>query len=525
MSKVLKSWVRGEWHEGTGRRATLHDPTTEEPIAEAGTGGIDFAAVLDFARREGGPALRSASFAERGAMLARMASSIHARRDELLELARINGGNTRGDAKFDVDGATGTLSAYAKWAEGLGDARFLLDGEPVRLSRSPRYVGRHVLVPLTGAAVHVNAFNFPAWGFAEKAAVALLAGVPVVTKPATSTALVAERIVEVLVEDDVLPTGALQLLSGSPGDLLDHVRGQDCVAFTGSAKTGRTIRGTESVLTRSVRVNVEADSLNSAVLAPDVEPGSETFDLFVADVVRDMTQKAGQKCTAIRRVFVPEALLADAREALGTELSAMKVGNPALREVKVGPLATRSQLEDVRAGIDLLVREAEIVHGALGPGELVDLPAGRGWFQQPVLLLAPDADGAAAVHSHEVFGPVATLLPYSGEPEEAARLVALGQGCLVSSVYTDDRDWAARAFVGLAPWLGRLNVGSAKVAEHSLGPGAVLPQLVHGGPGRAGGGEELGALRGLSFYLQRTALQGDEPLLARVVSDGTLPTA
>ena len=520
MTKVLKSWVGGKWHEGTGKRAQLHDPTTEEVVAETTTEGIDFGAVVDFARKEGGPALRAMSFAERGAALMGMANAIHEHRDELLDLARINGGNTRGDAKFDVDGAMGTLGAYAKWAEGLGEAKFLLDGEPDRLSRGARYVGRHVLVPLTGAAIHVNAFNFPAWGMAEKAAVALLAGMPVVTKPATSTALVSERIVELVVEKGVLPAGALQFLCGSPGDLLSHVNGQDCVAFTGSAATGYKIRGGEAALRGSTRVNVEADSLNSAVLAPDVEPGTETFDLFIADVVRDMTQKAGQKCTAIRRVMVPQALVDDVREALATELAGMPVGNPALREVKVGPLATRSQLEDVRAGIDKLAQEAEIVIGAIGPGELVDVPEGKGWFQQPVVLLAKDSANAKTVHSHEVFGPCATLLPYSGEPGEAACLVAAGEGCLVGSVYSDDRDWAQAAFTGMAPYLGRMNFGSRKVADSSLGPGAVLPQLVHGGPGRAGGGEELGGLRGLSFYLQRTAIQGDEPLLAKVVTEG-----
>ncbi len=520
MSKVLKSWVREQWHEGTGRRADLFNPVTEEKIGETGTGGIDFAGVLDHARTKGGPALRAMSFAERGAMLLAMANSIHARRDEILDLARLNGGNTRGDAKFDVDGATATLSAYAKWAEALGDARYLLDGDPVRLSRGARYVGRHVMVPQTGAAIHINAFNFPAWGMAEKAAVALLAGVPVVTKPATSTALVSERIVECLVEDGGMPEGTLQFLSGSAGDLLSHVKSQDSVAFTGSAATGYKIRSGEAMLRNSVRMNVEADSLNSASLAPDVEPASETFDLFIADVVRDVTQKAGQKCTAIRRVMVPDALVDDVREALAAELAGMPVGNPALREVKVGPLATAGQLEDTRAGIDKLCQEAEIVHGAIGPGELMDLPEGKGWFQQPVVLKVKDSASASIVHEHEVFGPCTTLIPYDGEPGQAAALVARADGCLVSSIYTDDREWAQAAFEGMAPYLGRLNVGSKKVADTSLGPGAVLPQLVHGGPGRAGGGEELGGLRGLNFYLQRTALQGDEPFLAKIVSGG-----
>lgn len=517
--KVLRSWALGRWHEGEGDRALLHDPTTEEVVAEAGTGGLDFRAVLEHARTVGGSALRALSFAERGALLARVAASLHAHRDELLELATRNGGNTRGDAKFDVDGATGTLSAYARWAEALGSARFLVDGEPVRLSRSPRYVGRHVLMPLTGAAIHVNAFNFPAWGMAEKAAVAWLAGLPVVTKPATSTAILAERMVEILVDDAVLPDGALQVLVGSAGDLLAHVTGQDAVAFTGSADTACLIRGSEAIVRRSTRLNVEADSLNAAVLAPDVETDSTTFDLFVADVVRDVTQKAGQKCTAIRRVLVPEARLDEAREALSEELAAIRVGDPSLREVRMGPLATRRQLEDVRAGMGRLATESDVVTGGIGRGDLVGVDGDKGYFQQPTLLLARDP-AATLVHELEVFGPAATLVPYSGEPVAAAEQVARARGCLVSSLYTDDRDWAAAAAEAAAPFLGRLNIGSAKVAEHSLGPGAVLPQLVHGGPGRAGGGEELGGLRGLRFYLQRTALQGDEPLLARLAEAG-----
>ncbi len=521
MTRLLKSYVCGDWYEGTGRRNQLFNPTTEEVIGEASSGGLDYAAALDYARNVGGPALRQMTFAQRGEMLAAMASAIHEYRNELLELATKSCGNTRGDAKFDVDGATGTLAAYAKMAKGLGDAKFLLDGENIRISRSPRYVGRHVMLPRKGVAIHINAFNFPAWGFAEKAAVALLAGMPVITKPATATAVLAERIVEILVNSDVMPAGAFSFVAGSAGDMLDHVTGQDVIAFTGSAATGAIIRGGAAVIKNSVRVNVEADSLNAAVLGPDVKVESPTWDLFMRDVHTDMTQKVGQKCTAIRRVFVPADKIDAVREELSQTLQSTRVGNPAIRLVRVGPLASKAQLDDVQAGIQKLAEVAEIVSGEVGPGELYDLPSGKGYFQQPVLLQANEPEKAGVVHEHEVFGPVATLMPYSGEAGEAARLVCLGGGGLVASVYTDNRDFASDCMVEMAPAHGRLTFGSKKVAEHAYGPGMVLPQLVHGGPGRAGAGEELGGIRGMSLYMQRTAIQGDEPMLAKLFEDGT----
>jgi 3,4-dehydroadipyl-CoA semialdehyde dehydrogenase len=521
MTRLLKSYVCGAWHEGDGRRSQLFNPTTEEVIGEACTEGLDFGAALEYARNVGGPALRKMSFAERGKMLSAMASAIHEYRNELLDLATESCGNTRGDAKFDIDGATGTLAAYAKMAEGLGDAKFLLDGENIRISRSPRYVGRHVMMSRKGVAIHINAFNFPAWGFAEKAAVALLAGMPVISKPATATALLTERIVEILVEAKVMPDGVFSFIAGSPGDMLDHVTGQDVVAFTGSAATGQMIRGGEAVIKNSVRVNVEADSLNAAVLGPDVKVESPTWDLFMRDVTTDMTQKVGQKCTAIRRIFVPADKLDAVREEMAETLSSTKVGNPTLRAVRVGPLASKAQLDDVQDGIRKLSEVAEIVSGEIGSGELTDLPQGKGYFQQPVLLQANDPEKAGIVHQHEVFGPVATLMPYNGEAAEAARLVCLGQGGLVASVYTDKRDFAGDCLVEMAPFNGRLTFGSKKVAEHAYGPGMVLPQLVHGGPGRAGAGEELGGLRGMSLYMQRTAIQGDEPMLARMFEEGT----
>jgi len=519
MTVRLESFVQDRWVAGEGEGRPLHDPSTEELLATASTEGLDFAACVAHARDRGLPALQELTFAQRGALLARAAKALHERRDELLELSTRSGGNTRGDAKFDVDGATGTLQYYAELGEALGEARFFSDGAGVQLGRSPRYWGEHVLVPRRGVAVHINAFNFPAWGLAEKAAVALLAGVPVISKPGTSTSILAARMVEVLAAAKVFPAGALSLIAGSAGDLLDHLGHQDVVAFTGSSDTARTLRGHRAVLERGARLNVEADSLNAAVLGRDVDADSETFDLFVADVVRDMTQKAGQKCTAIRRVLVPEGMVDAAREALVEALRAVRVGNPALgREVGMGPVATADQLRDVREGIERLKGAAEPVCGDGGRGEPRGVEGEQGYFVAPTLLYAADAE-APAVHDREVFGPVATLMPYSGDPAEAARLVGLGQGGLVASIYTDEAKVAHEAVLGLAPYSGRVNVGGAKVAEHSLGPGAVLPQLLHGGPGRAGGGEELGAHRGLGLYLQRTAVQGYKPVLEKLTAE------
>jgi 3,4-dehydroadipyl-CoA semialdehyde dehydrogenase len=523
---VLRSYVAGRWVTGSGE-APLLNPATEEVLAHTSTQGIDFRAALVHARDVGGPALRALTFAERGEIVRGLSRLIHTHRDELIQLAIANGGNTRGDAKFDVDGASATLAAYAELGAQLGVSRLLLDGTAVPIGRSARYVGQHVLAPRRGVAVHINAFNFPAWGLAEKAAVALLAGMPVVSKPATATALVAARMTELFIESKLLPEGAFSFIAGSAGDLLEHLQGQDVLAFTGSSDTAATLRALRVVVHDSVRINVEADSLNSAVLGADVEPGSPTWDLFVADVVREMTQKTGQKCTAIRRIFVPEALAEAVLEVLRERLGAVRVGNPALEEVNMGPLSTASQLAEVRSGIAKLRGEAEVVlDEARAP---VGVPAGKGFFQAPVLLKTSRPQAVSAMHQHEVFGPVATVGIYDGRAATAAELVARGGGSLVASCYADDRAFIEELVLGTAPYSGRLFLGSAKIAGQATPPGMVLPTLVHGGPGRAGGGEELGGPRGLSFYLQRTAVHGDKAILEGALKgaliDGTIKPA
>jgi oxepin-CoA hydrolase/3-oxo-5,6-dehydrosuberyl-CoA semialdehyde dehydrogenase len=508
--KSLRSHLSGRWIEGSGAPQILVNPATEEPLAQVSSDGLDLAAALGYSREQGGPALRALTFAERGTLLKEMAKAIQAHRDELLDLAVANGGNTRSDAKFDVDGAIFTLQTYAELGEKLGAAKFLIDGEGVQLGRSPRFHGQHVCVPRHGVAVHINAFNFPAWGMAEKAASALLAGMPVLAKPATSSALVALRAMEIFIDKKVLPDGALSLLVGAPRHLAALLGSQDVLAFTGSGDTGARIRALPNIIQESVRINVEADSLNAAVLGPDVEPGGDMYETFLKDVLRDMTQKAGQKCTAIRRILVPEARATTVRDDLADGLKAVRIGNPALDETRMGPLANGAQLADVREGLGRLAAEGKAAFGGAAP-----IP-GKGFFISPVLMeFARDAL-AASVHAREVFGPVASLLPFSGKGSDAASIVARGNGCLVSSVYSEDSEFLEEAVFGIAPYNGRIFLGHPKI-EMSPGPGTVLPQLTHGGPGRAGGGEELGGTRSLAFYMQRIALEGSRPVIQKLL--------
>lgn len=515
---TLKSFVNGRWQEGSGKPSTLVNPSTEEPIAETSTEGIDFAGAVRYAREVGGPSLRELTLGERAAMLKAMSKAMGEHRDELLDLAKENGGNTKGDAKFDVDGASGTLAAYAHFGKGLGDAGLMLDGDAVPLSRDGDWAGRHVLAPKEGVAILVNAFNFPAWGFGEKAACALLAGMPIIVKPATSTALVTWRMMQILDEADVIPEGAVQLVAGSAGDLLTHLDERDVLAFTGSADTGLQLRSAPEVLERNVTVNVEADSLNSAVLAPGVDPDSELYGLFLKDVVREITQKTGQKCTAVRRILVPADVVERVAADLKSELEQVVVGNTADASVQMGPVTSARQLRDTRAGIDALVAEGTLLLGGSDPVDGVGAPEGKGYYVRPTLVRFDDARAAKVVHEHEVFGPVSSILPYDGTPEEATEIVAMGRGSLVASAYGDDPEWLQGVVTGFAQWNGRIYLGSSGVTSAAMGSGMVMPGLLHGGPGRAGNGAELGGLSGLRLYQRRTAVQGDPAVLDRILA-------
>jgi oxepin-CoA hydrolase/3-oxo-5,6-dehydrosuberyl-CoA semialdehyde dehydrogenase len=514
--KTLRSFVEGKWYEATDGFQTLVDPCTEEPIARASSAGLDFGAALDFARRSGQEELRALNLGERAEFLSAISKVLHEHRDELIALSLRNTGTTRKDAKFDIDGGTFTLAHYAALGREMAQVRHLADGDGVKLGQSSRFWGQHVLLPLRGAAVLINAFNFPVWGFAEKAACALLAGVSVIVKPATSSALLTERCIEIVVEAGILPPGLLSLICGGTGNLLDLLGGQDVLAFTGSASTALTLRKKPNLLSSSTRVNIEADSLNAAVLAPDVDPSSETWAVFVRDVAREMTQKTGQKCTAVRRILVPSDRIDAVRERLSEELGSVVTGNPLDSSVTMGPLATARQLDDAIQGVARLREQADLV---VGTGERIDgvgSPPGTGFFFGPTLLEASAASGASLVHELEVFGPVATLMAYDGTPGEAAKLVALGEGSLVTSLYSNDLEFVDAYLAEGGASSGRLYLGSEKVAGLLPGSGVAMPQLMHGGPGRAGGGQELAGLKGLELYLQRVALTGDRVMVERL---------
>jgi oxepin-CoA hydrolase/3-oxo-5,6-dehydrosuberyl-CoA semialdehyde dehydrogenase len=505
---TLTSHVCGAPSTARGESVALLNPATEETVAIANCGGVDFAKVAAFAREQGGPALRALTFAQRGELLGRMAAVIADHRDELIETSVQNGGTTRGGAKFDVDGAAGTLQAYAELGKKLGDVRELADGEPVLLGRGAKLAGRHLHVAREGVAVFVNAFNFPTWGFAEKAATALLAGMPVVNKPATATAWTAARAAELLVAANVLPAGAFQQLLGSVTGLFELLGPQDVVAFTGSSATGLVVRGAPALLKNGVRVNVEADSLNAAVVGPDVEPSSSVFQTLLRDVLREMVEKSGQKCTATRRILAPSALVEPLLEELADRLAKVKVGNPANRDVEVGPLATKQQMHDVQRACARMKSVAQVAFGKERPDALIDVAAGKGFFAGPMLFVARD---------EKAVGPVATLLPYDGAAANAVALVRRGGGMLVSTLYSDDRDWTTSVAKSVAPWVGRVCLADSKSEGATLPPGMALPDLLHGGPGRAGGGEELGGLRGVHHYMARAAFEGPRALVERLL--------
>jgi 3,4-dehydroadipyl-CoA semialdehyde dehydrogenase len=428
-------------------------------------------------------------------------------------IAIANSGNTKIDAAIDIDGGIGTLKYYARLAAGLGEARTLLDEKPVRLAKAENFQAIHLMVPRRGVAVHINAFNFPSWGLWEKAGVALIAGLPVFAKPASATAMLAHAMVRDVIAAKVLPDGALSLLVGGAGDLLAHLASDDVVAFTGSADTAARVRRHANVVAKSVSVNIEADSINAALLAPDAAGGGVAFDAFVREVVREMTVKAGQKCTAIRRIFVPADKADAVAEALAAKLKTTKVGDPRQEDVRMGPLVTRTQQAAAFDGIRRLAGEATIVCGGSEPPALDGIDRNRSAFVAPTLLKVKDAGAARAVHEVEVFGPAATVVPYRDE-QEACALIARGGGSLVASVYGEDQAFLGRIVNEIGPSHGRLLMVDPAIATAHTGHGIVMPQCNHGGPGRAGNGEELGGLYGLRFYHQRLAVQGSTDLLA-----------
>jgi oxepin-CoA hydrolase/3-oxo-5,6-dehydrosuberyl-CoA semialdehyde dehydrogenase len=512
----LRSYIAGEWVSGAGRGAALRDASTGEVIASASSEGVDFAAVLEHARAVGGANLRRLSFHERAARLKGLARFLTEHKEELYGLSYATGA-TQADSWLDIDGGIGTLFVYAsKGMKELPDGYVYVDGPTESLAKSGSFLGQHIYLPLEGAAVHINAFNFPVWGMLEKLAPTLLAGVPAVVKPATATAYLAELAFRLIIDSGELPEGAVQLICGGVGDLFDHLTCQDMIAFTGSASTARGLRAHPRVLERSVRFTAETDSLNSCILGPDAGPGSPEFDLFVREVVREMTVKAGQKCTAIRKAIVPAAHSAALLDALRAGLEQVIIGNPRDPAVRMGPLASLAQRREVLAQLERLAREAHLVCGGSAAPKLTGGDAERGAFIAPTLLRCDDGARAHAVHEVEAFGPVSTVVAYD-TVESAVALARRGGGSLVGSVFTADDALAARLVLGLAPLHGRVLVVNRHCAKDSTGHGSPLPHLVHGGPGRAGGGEEMGGIRGVLHYMQRTAVQGTPDVLSAVM--------
>jgi len=515
MTNKLGNLALDRWIDGDGDGTTLTSAVNGEPVANITSAGLDFAGILQHARGVGGENLRKLTFHERGEMLKSLAKYLMEHKKELYALSTATGA-TRGDSWVDIDGGISTMFVFSsKGRREMPNDHVYLDGPPEALSRNGTFVGQHIYTPKLGAAVHINAFNFPCWGMLEKLAPTLLAGVPAIVKPASSTAYLTELMVRRINASGILPDGALQLICGSVGDLFDHLNCQDTIAFTGSKNTAEFLQAHPRVVSESVAFTAETDSLNSSILGPDALPGTPEFDLYIKEVTREMTSKAGQKCTAIRRIIAPAAIAGELTEALANALGEIRIGNPASKDVDMGALASQGQRDEVRDRVHELSQQASVVYGGNDDFEVVDADAEKGAFFMPTLLHCEKPLTSHAVHSVEAFGPVSTILPYD-DLGEAIELSRLGEGSLAGSVITNDDEVARELVLGTAAYHGRMVVINRHCAAESTGHGSPLPHLVHGGPGRAGGGEEMGGIRGVKHYMQRTAIQGSPQTLTAI---------
>jgi oxepin-CoA hydrolase / 3-oxo-5,6-dehydrosuberyl-CoA semialdehyde dehydrogenase len=512
----LENYITGSWITGDGDGQTLYNAVTGDALAAASTKGLDFKQIVGYARTVGNPALRKLTFHQRGNMLKALALHLRDHLDKFYALSYQTGA-TKGDSWVDIEGGIGNLFANASLRRKFPDETFCIDGESHNLGKNNTFMGTHILVPKEGVAIHINAFNFPVWGMLEKIAVNLLAGMPAIVKPATVTSYLTEAVVKEIIASKILPEGSLQLLCGSAGDLLDHVTSQDVVTFTGSATTGLLLKSNPHILAESVPFNMEADSLNCIVLGNDVTPDKPEWDIFIKEVRKEMTTKAGQKCTAIRRIFVPENKMEDVWKALATSLAQTTIGNPLNEKVRMGSLAGQQQRNEVKTQVQKLLASSQIVYGSLDSVEVIDADASKGAFLSPLLLINEKPFASDAVHEVEAFGPVSTIMPYK-TMDDALALSKKGKGSLCSSIVTADYSIAKQYVIGAATHHGRILVLNNECAKESTGHGSPLPLLVHGGPGRAGGGEEMGGLRGVKHYLQRTALQGSPATITAITN-------
>ena len=514
MSNKLKNYALGDWiaHEGDG--IPQYDAITGELIATCGSQGLDYAAMMHYARSVGGPKLRKLSFQERGLMLKKLALYLHDLRKKYYPLSYRTGA-TKGDSWVDIEGGIGTLFAYASLRRQFGDKPFYVEGQAAKLSKEGSFIGHHIMVPKHGVAIHINAFNFPIWGMLEKLSVNLLAGMPAIVKPSELTSYLTQAMVEDIIASGILPEGALQLVCGDGIGILAPVSSQDVVTFTGSASTGQMLKAHPKIVAHSVPFNLEADSLNAAILGEDAEPGTPTFELFIKEVRREMTTKCGQKCTAIRRIIVPAEFIEDVQIALSKELAKTALGNPQAEGVHMGSLVSKSQVAEVRQRVEELARTTQLAYGNLDDFEVVGADKNNGAFFSPILFINDDPFNKRDTHNIEAFGPVSTILPYK-RMDEAIELANMGKGSLVSTIATANERIARNYVMGSAAYHGRILILNAESARESTGHGSPLPLLVHGGPGRAGGGEEMGGVRGVLHYLQRTAIQGHPSMITAI---------
>ncbi len=512
----LQNYITGKWISGDGDGQVLYNAVSGEPIAAASTKGLDFNSILDYARKTGNPALRRLTFHERGRMLKALALHLREHLDKFYSISYLSGA-TKADSWIDIEGGIGNLFANASLRRKFPDEPFCLDGEYHNLSKGSSFMATHLLVPKEGVAVHINAYNFPVWGMLEKVAVNLLAGMPAVVKPATVTSYLTEAVFKEIIASGILPEGALQLICGSAGDILDHVSSQDVVTFTGSASTGLKLKSHPRIHGESVPFNMEADSLNCIVLGNDVKPGDAEWDIFIKEVRKEMTVKAGQKCTAIRRIFVPQDMMEDVWKNIATTLSQTTIGNPLNDKVRMGPLAGDSQRNEVRTQVQKLLASSQLVYGSLDSVEVMEADSKKGAFISPLLLVNEKPFHSSEPHDVEAFGPVSTIMPYKNI-DEAIELSKKGKGSLCSTIVTADHQTAKKYVLGAASHHGRILVLNKECAKESTGHGSPLPLLVHGGPGRAGGGEEMGGVRGVKHYMQRVALQGSPTSLTAITN-------
>jgi oxepin-CoA hydrolase/3-oxo-5,6-dehydrosuberyl-CoA semialdehyde dehydrogenase len=512
--KQLENYITGSWVKGADEGQLLFNAVTGEPIARASSRGLDFKAMIEYARKTGNPNLRRLTFHERGRMLKALALHLRKHLEKFYALSYKTGA-TKADSWVDIEGGIGNLFANASLRRKFPDEPFCIDGESHNLSRQNTFMGTHILVPREGVAIHINAFNFPVWGMLEKCAVNWLAGMPAIVKPATLTSYLTEAVVKEIIASGILPEGALQLICGSAGDLLNHVGSQDVITFTGSASTGQMLKSNPRILQENVPFNMEADSLNCIVLGPDVSPGQPEWDIFIKEVRKEMTLKAGQRCTGIRRIFVPDNKMEDVWKALSVSLSQTTIGNPLNEKVRMGSLAGETQRKEVREQVQKLMATSQIIYGSLDHVEVLDADPEKGAFLSPILLMNDHPHTAKEVHEVEAFGPVSTIMPYKNL-DEAIVLSKLGKGSLCTTVVTADYQIAKHYVLGAATHHGRILVLNNECAKESTGHGSPLPLLIHGGPGRAGGGEEMGGVRGVKHYMQRAALQGSPTTLTEI---------